>query len=302
MHILTKKCAEYISTFLSCSYTILDFTWFDQSLVNKDFQVLKDIDLIIILEVADPIWFTTEKIEWIKKQTIPIIFIGVPNNFIPTYCVPLISWFRFREQKAFTRNIYEDFYVSINGKTHPHRVLLKEKLNDNNFLKDRGIFSFDSQNPLRASQYLPDPEEDIVTYQYRAQLIDDYQLFSMFEIVCETQAADNQIFLSEKSVKAISTESPLFLAGCKGSLQMLKSIYGFKDFTQDDSYDLESSYDRRLALLVELLDDFYQNPQQRVFDNAKFNMNHLYSNFDQIHDTIFESTLYKVLNKIGRHN
>ena len=36
MHILTKECAEYISSRLGCSHTIIDFTWFNQNIVNND--------------------------------------------------------------------------------------------------------------------------------------------------------------------------------------------------------------------------------------------------------------------------
>ena len=71
MHILTKECANYISSRLDCSHIIVDFTWFNQDIVNKNFVVDENIDLIVVLDVADPIWFRSEKVYWIKKQTKP---------------------------------------------------------------------------------------------------------------------------------------------------------------------------------------------------------------------------------------
>ena len=297
MHILTKECAEYISSKLDCSHIIIDFTWFNQNIVNKNFIVDEDIELIVVLDVADPIWFRTEKVYWIKKQTKPVIFIGTPNNFISN-TVPLLSWLRFRVQQSYTRTNYDNFFLSINGKTHPHRKILQNLYLNDSLLFKKGIFSFDKDAPLREHSFLPDPQIDIVGYQQKAQIIDDYQLFSMFEIVCETQGSDDEIFLSEKTVKALSTESPLFLAGCRGSLYMLKNIYGFKDFTQDDSYDLNKNYSVRANKLINLARDFYEHPREKVFNNAKYNTEHLYTKFDEIHDKVFETSLEKTLDKV----
>ena len=79
---------------------------------------------------------------------------------------------------------------------------------------------------------------------------------------------------------------------------MLKNIYGFKDFTQDDSYDLNKNYSVRANKLINLARDFYEHPREKVFNNAKYNTEHLYTKFDEIHDKVFETSLEKTLDKV----
>ena len=56
-------------------------------------------------------------------------------------------------------------------------------------------------------------DNDIVELQKLAQVIDEKQLHSSFEIVSETSPSDNHMFLTEKFNKCVASETPFFLLG-----------------------------------------------------------------------------------------
>jgi len=296
MNLITQKVAKFISQRFSGNFSIIDFTWFNQ--YDESIYHINS-DYIIAIDVADPPYFLNEKLSWIKKVNKPVIYVGPPTNEFPNV-IPFFAWLRYRSQEYIQKQSQDKFFVSFNRKPHPHRVLYFDKLKKYDLL-EKGIISYHDINPLHEIHSL-DLDNDIVRLQKLAQQIDEKQLHSSFEIICETSPSNNHIFLTEKFNKCVSSETPLFLAGCCGSLHTLKKYYGFTDFGPDDSYDLLPTYEQRVVKMLSIADSFFDYPINSVFDNAKKNAYHLFNHFDTIHDSIVDKYIEKSINYVKNCN
>ena len=286
MNDITLRTVEFITDRIHLyNYSIVDLTWFNQY-SNKDLADLQG-DLILLFDVADPVYYQARKIAWIKSLKKPSIFIGPPNNFIPCPKVPFHSWLRFRNQNIKHKQSRDNFFLSFVRKHSPHRVYLHDKLRHH----ERFL-------PTTHKIHSLSLDNDIVELQKLAQVIDEKQLHSSFEIVSETCPADDQVFLTEKIVKCIASETPLLLLGSRYSLKTLKNYYGFTDFGIDDSYDNLESIRLRTDIVLHQASSFFNYPLKTVFDNAKKNAYHLFNNFDNIHDRLVEKYLEKSMNHV----
>jgi len=288
MNLITKKVIDFISQRFTGNFSIVDFTWFniyDDSINNIE------ADYIIAVDVADPPYFHFEKLAWIHKIKKPVIFVGPPNNQFANV-VPFFAWQRFRPQKFVQKQSLDNFYISFNRKPHQHRKFYIEGLKSSGLLK-KGLVSYHDINPLHKIHSL-DLDGDIVQLQKLAQQIDEKQLYSSFEIICETSPSNNHIFLTEKFNKCVSSETPLFLAGCHRSLYTLKKYYGFSDFLP--------TYNQRVTKMLSVADCFFDYPINSVFDNAKKNAYHLFNHFDTIHDSIVDKYIEKSINYVKNCN
>lgn len=287
MMVITKKTVDYLSERFMGNFKIVDLTWFNQ---YDDSIYNVEEDYVVAVDVADPPYFLDKKLKWIKEIRKPVVFVGPPTNEFPCV-VPFLGWQRFRPQKLLTKVAREKFFVSFNRKPHPHRQFYFDQLAHTN-LKEKGLISYHTEKPFHKIHSL-DLDEDIVELQKLAQIIDEKQLHSLFEIVCETSPSNSHIFLTEKFNKCIASETPFFLAGNKNALTVLKNYYGFYPFGPDDSYDTLDTYKERVMKMLRLADSFYSYPLKSVFDNAKKNAYHLFNNFDSIHDRIVDKNIEK---------
>ena len=239
--------------------------------------------------MADPPYYLEKKIDWLSKVRSPVFYVGPIIKNLPCPTIPFFGWLRFRPQHLTEKIKYENFFVSFNRKPHIHRKQFFNALKTYSQLISNGYVSFFEDLPKSEISSLS-LDLDIVKLQSLAQQIDEKQLYSSFEIVCETSATNSHIFLTEKFNKCVASETPLLLLGDYKTLFTLKNYYGFTDFGPDDSYDLEPSYDVRMSKVLNIATNFYNYPLKKVYDNAKRNADHLQNNFDIIHDNhVFKS-------------
>jgi len=290
MNIITQQTVEFVLQRLKQqNVSIVDLTWF-----NQYSQISLEGDLILLFDVADPIYFEHEKIAWIKSLNKPVIFIGHPNTLMPCPVIPFLSWLRFRPQNYKPKEARDTFFVTLNRKPHDHRLLFFNQISQTPSLLTKGYTSF-FQNDSKHEIANLELDNDIVRLQNLAQIIDEKQRYSLFEIVCETCPAEDQLFFTEKTTKCLASETPLLLIGSRFSLTTLKNHYGFHTFGLDDSYDVLSSIEKRIESVIKQANLFFDTPLNSVFDNAKRNAYHLFNDFDKIHDELFYRFLRKHL-------
>jgi hypothetical protein len=294
MKLITTKVINFISELLPLNTTYVDLTWFNQYNNHID---TSNSSFIVAVDVADPPYFFEEKVNWIKSVNKPIIYVGPLVKNLPCPVVPFFGWLRFRPQIFKSKQNYDGFFVSFNRKAHSHRKYYFNTLKNFPNIMNNGYISFFEDIPKHEIAPLS-LDNDIVKLQSLAQIIDEKQLYSAFEIVCETSASTSHIFLTEKFNKCIASETPLLFLGDYKTLTILKSYYGFTDFGPDDSYDEEPNYAVRVAKVLSIASNFYSYPVKKAYDNAKRNAEHLHENFDAIHDKYVFKHLLKALKSI----
>jgi hypothetical protein len=177
-------------------------------------------------------------------------------------------WYWILDQGVFARFDYQNyvpaptkqykFFMQI-GLDRPDRDVLYKKfqpvLHDSmHSYRSRGVF-------------LPN---DYTEHGWQRYINFDWINQTCFTVSAETYIADNTYpgfslttnnnwFLSEKSYKAIATHHPFLLASTQGNLAYLRD-QGFETFPElwDESYDTEPNFERRLDLLVGIIQQFDQ--------------------------------------------
>lgn len=287
MKSITEKVIDFICTRVSGNYDIVDLTWFN---LHDDSINFLQGDFVFAVDVADPPYFLEEKLAWLRSLNKPVYYVGPIIKNFPFPIIPFFGWLRFRHQELTTKIKHDNFFVSFNRKPHPHRQEYFNRLKRHPDLVDKGYCSFFEIQPKHELASL-ELDNDIFKLQSLAQQIDEKQRYSSFEIVCETSATSNHVFLTEKFLKCICSETPLLFLGDQNTLSTLKTYYGFKDFGPDDSYDLEPVYDIRVENVLSIAKNFFTYPLQKTYDNAKLNAEHLFTRFDKIHDIYVERAL-----------
>ncbi len=96
-----------------------------------------------------------------------------------------------------------------------------------------------------------DNEEEVAWYHNFLSRKDEYEK-TYFSIVSETNAENNYLFVTEKTIKPIMNLHPFFINGNPGILKHLKSL-GFQTFDKwwDESYDNELDFKKRTDMLIE---------------------------------------------------
>ena len=291
MKLITKKVINFIDYNVPFSPKFIDLTWFNQ--YDKE-KLSFDDPIIFAIDVADPPYYFEKKLKWINEHRGRVIYVGPIIENMPCPTIPFFGWLRFRPQQMTNKIKHDNFFVSLNRKPHIHRKQYFNSLKKYPHLLSNGYVSY--SNKISRSEIADlSLDRDIVKLQSLAQHIDEKQLYSSFEIVCETSATNYHVFLTEKFNKCIASETPLFLLGDYKTLYTLKNYYGFTDFGPDDSYDLEPDYQKRIDKVLTLASTFYNYPLAVVFDNAKRNANHLHNNFDKIHDSYVLKSLSRAL-------
>ena len=175
----------------------------------------------------------------------------------------------------------EKYYLMYNrNSARLHRPYVVNKLYENNLL-DKGIISLfkteDFDNLLKSqnnngnlgitikdwqtwkksiNKWYPlvidnDNEEEVAWYHNFLSRKDEYEK-TYFSIVSETNAENNYLFVTEKTIKPIMNLHPFFINGNPGILKHLKSL-GFQTFDKwwDESYDEELNFKKRADMLIE---------------------------------------------------
>ena len=280
MRLITQKVVNFIRSSTNKNHTVIDLTWFNQydSSINN-----LEGDFVFAVDVADPPYYLPHKIKWMQQLNKPVYYVGPIIKDFPFPIIPFFGWLRFRPQTFKSKIKHEDFFVSFNRKAHAHRKTYFDIFKTYPNILEKGYVSF-FQDMKKHEISSIDELNEITKLQSLAQKIDEKQLYSAFEIVCETSAAPNSLFLTEKFNKCVASETPLLFLGDYNMLTTLKKYYGFCPFGPDDSYDSDFNYNLRVAKVLKIADNFFNYPLQEVFDNAKRNANHLFENFDAIHD------------------
>lgn len=291
MKSITEKVVDFISMRVSGNYDVVDLTWF-----NQYGNVINNLqgDFVLAVDVADPPYFLAEKLTWMRSLNKPVYYVGPIIKDFPFPIIPFFGWLRFRFQNITNKIKHENFFVSFNRKPHEHRQIYFDIFKKYPDLISKGYCSFFEIQPKHELASLT-LDKDINKLQSLAQEIDEKQLYSSFEIVCETSATNNHVFLTEKFLKCVASETPLLFLGDHNTLTMLKKYYGFTQFGPDDSYDSEPDYSARVENVLTIAKNFYNYPLRQVYDNAKRNAEHLHEHFDAIHD----KCVYKALEKIA---
>ena len=138
-------------------------------------------------------------------------------------------------------------------KTEDFDNLLKSQNNNGNL----GITTKDWQTWKKSiNEWYPlvidnDNEEEVAWYHNFLSRKDEYEK-TYFSIVSETNAENNYLFVTEKTIKPIMNLHPFFINGNPGIIKHLKSL-GFQTFDKwwDESYDEELNFKKRADMLIE---------------------------------------------------
>jgi len=125
------------------------------------------------------------------------------------------------------------------------------------FNRVKGIFGFTDSFNLKTFlrwgflKHTIDTPEDKINATHSYKLHHDLSTKVCFEIVHETCITQNNIFITEKTLKAILSKNVFFIVGNPFSLVWLKKL-GFKTFSDiiDESYDDERNFHERSLLIM----------------------------------------------------
>jgi len=152
----------------------------------------------------------------------------------------------------YENNLLDKGIISL-FKTEDFDNLLKSQNNNGNL----GITTKDWQTWKKSiNKWYPlvidnDNEEEVAWYHNFLSRKDEYEK-TYFSIVSETNAENNYLFVTEKTIKPIMNLHPFFINGNPGILKHLKSL-GFQTFDKwwDESYDEELNFKKRADMLIE---------------------------------------------------
>lgn len=173
------------------------------------------------------------------------------------------------------------------GKIKPHRDLIVEKLSE--FL-DRALYSY-----THRGIFLPGtPEKTFTGFDEQRQFVPEWYNNTMFSVVVETDvvARGFNVFITEKTWKAIAHQHPFLIYGVPGVIKHLQS-QGFETFDHifDEKYDSVND-DRKVDILVKNIKGFdnekYLDPrtEQKVRHNCQRFFDQELVKTKYTHDTI----------------
>lgn len=156
------------------------------------------------------------------------------------------------------KNCSRDFMLTMRKKQGaPERVFLWNTLRDREGLLERGWTNFTDSKTKKSDIWLGEQEHQSTWLDGHPSM--DLYLDSWLELVPETLYR-NGFFVTEKTIKPITTQTPFLIFGTCGYLKYLHS-FGFKTFDSliSEQYDSEFHYEDRVQLLVNQLEDIVRN-------------------------------------------
>lgn len=197
------------------------------------------------------------------------------------------------------------YFLCYNRKVRPHRLILLEKVLENDLL-DKFYYSFMDKNIKNQNQYpLITKNQDMFPINLESGrnrhnpvtvIPEDYEYFknSLLSVVTETiffpkktdqeEILSDSIFFSEKVFKPIMMLHPFILLSRPYSLSMLRDR-GYQTFNGiiDESYDQEENDNIRLEMILEeikRISSFDQNQKfsfmQEVKPIVEYNQKHFF--------------------------
>lgn len=172
----------------------------------------------------------------------------------------------------------KDFVLStVLKKSAPHRSRLKQEFDLRPHLWSRGNINFSA---YRGDLYDPDHEGKANKTNYLGESYDWLESWEMYpsmdlyrnsclELVPETLCAHGY-FVTEKTVKPISTKTPFLMLSTPGYLKYLRSK-GFRTFHHliDEGYDDIVDLDTRVRAVVDLLEHVIATGSRDFFEASK---------------------------------
>jgi hypothetical protein len=239
--------------------------------------------------------------------------------------------FKFTEKKE-----TNSFFICVNNKSKPHRVLLLSYLKKNNLL-DKFNYSLlgSDDNNISEKQFLEILEKDeydkinqeiknildnrpkltnseninnkdIINsgrYVYAGIVdLEDY-LEPVINITTESHYTTNSVHITEKSFKPFSMCQLPIIVATPFHIKKMKEHYGFDFFDDviDHSYDFELNHQKRLFMIIDEIKRLYNN-KEFILEFYSKNKNRLEKNRIIIQNIQKENKDYKLLKKIIKWN
>lgn len=273
----------------------------ESSLVIENFSLFQQFDIESFLKFKHiigfsgygcPFTFSDEYLDIFKENDIKVSYMGHCKE---NYFCYWLYWFKLKENKfSFTDKIINlsDInkpYLSYNSKPRPHRVGLVNRLKEKN-LDLLGNLSL-GQNYKNSYMSKPEPE-DFPIYEIKDNTPkssdsffdrnDDIVFFvesfgnenvwheSFLNIITETFVHDNNLFITEKTLKPILGLRPFLLLSSPFNLDFLKKL----DINLFDEWfgDWHSSKDYNVRLnkiinIIEYVCSLSKNERKNMFDD-----------------------------------
>jgi hypothetical protein len=172
--------------------------------------------------------------------------------------------------------ISKDFILTMN-KNRPHRTFLWNKLNEKNLL-NKGFCVYHGIDSK--SEWIGETSRFDNCHELHTSM--DLYNHSFFEIVPET-CHDAGLFITEKTMKPISTRFPFLALSTPGFLKYLRS-YGFKTFGEliDEKYDEETDLEKRTDLVVEQVEKIIATGSENFYLASRDICEHNYKKLCEI--------------------
>jgi len=164
----------------------------------------------------------------------------------------------------------KDFLVTARLKSgRPHRQLLKETIESNQALKNKGIVHFNDDE----NNWVGEVGNGIQWVGGHPSM--DLYRNCYFEIVSETYNK-NYFLASEKITKPIRTKTAFLAQSTSGYLKYLKNIYGLKTFSHliNEDYDNISNEIQRTKRLVQVAEHIVSNGSRDFYKQAQDVLEH----------------------------
>ena len=185
------------------------------------------------------------------------------------------------------QNCKNDFLLTM-GKDRHHRILLWDELDSRNLLQ-HGECIFHRKRQMQwitnsderignGNQYLK-PNRYHIPHIVRfvsSFLSMDLYLNSWFEVVPETLYED-AFFITEKTVRSISSRTPILVLSTPGFLKKLRSM-GFQTFGNliNESYDTEPVLEKRISMLADQIQSIIDSGSESFYHASKSILDHNY--------------------------
>ena len=218
-------------------------------------------------------------------------------NHPTKYVIQTPNWFRYNES---LRGIYHKLntYQPNRNYQHlalmpmrmqwPHRDLAVKKLQS---WLDDFVWSYVAQG-----QQLPN-DGDMNDWATQRHFNPEWYDNTCFSVVSESIVSNRIMFITEKTYKPIAFYHPFLILGPMGILKALKD-QGFETFENlfDESYDIETSWVKRLDCLVDNVTHFVKQPYDAL-TQQKIAHNHAhFFNAQLVAKQIVEEIIYPLLN------
>lgn len=267
-----KDVIELLKANLDNSLILVGHTWFPDifaTLIDTlKLERAERYKNVLFFQALEPIYFDNKKLEELKKIFPNIIFI-VPfnkniSNLFKTVNFDLFIYLAQDYNLNTIARTFEKKYCCFNFKPKHHRIRTLYELYKNDLLEQgyitarlfgkdiKSIYTkeFTDKNFVKKFPFVLDVTTqqevnkyftDLSTYFYKAPI----------NLVTETHANIDQLFITEKTIKAILAKQFTFLVGNKYSYSYLEKTYGLKNFDFLNTDNL--SYEKAISVYTYFL-------------------------------------------------